>query len=58
MRGSPLQGRRATVNARYDSSDAYIKAVRQHADRLVEQRLMLPDDVGFVVEAAPPFPVD
>ncbi|WP_457808453.1 alpha/beta hydrolase domain-containing protein [Kushneria sp. EE4] len=49
---------RAPVGARYDSRNAYIEAVRQHADRLVEQRLMLPGDVGFVVAAAPPWPLD
>ncbi|WP_445619340.1 alpha/beta hydrolase domain-containing protein [Kushneria sp. Sum13] len=48
--------RRAPVSARYKSRDDYRHAVQKAASQLVESRLMLPEDVDFVVDDAPAFP--
>ena len=49
---------RTPVAARYTGPGAYRQAVRSAAERLVAERLMLPGDVGWVVDGAmaqPPF---
>ncbi len=43
---------RASLEQRYPSGDAYVEAIRQAAQTLVEQRLMLADDIETSVEAA------
>jgi hypothetical protein len=43
---------RAPFSERYPDADAYLAAVKAAADDLVAQRLMLPDDTGYVMERA------
>ena len=43
---------RAPLSERYPDANAYLAAVRAAADDLVAERLMLPDDLGYVMERA------
>ena len=43
---------RASVLERYRSSAAYVEAIRRAAERLVEERFMLEEDVERVVARA------
>ncbi|WP_456269665.1 hypothetical protein M1D97_05095 [Kushneria sp. AK178] len=47
---------RASLAERYADEDAYQHALRRAADRLVEARLMLPEDMEVVMKAAPALP--
>ena len=52
---SPSDSRKPLAE-RYDSAEAYLSALKGAASSLTEAGLMLPEDVGFVLEDAPKFP--
>jgi hypothetical protein len=43
---------RVPLSERYADANAYLAAVKAAADDLVAEGLMLPDDVGYVMERA------
>ncbi len=43
---------RRSLEERYPDPGAYVAAVREAADRLVAERLLLPDDAAEMIEAA------
>ncbi len=42
---------RASIQERYSSRDEYLSEVRGHAERLVDQRYLLADDIDVIVDA-------